>query len=64
MILNFINKIIFILLAENTYFDNFQWVAFEIRTMDRRDQNEMVVDQTQNGIVVVALKEITLIFLV
>lgn len=46
-----------------TYFDNFQLVAFEIRTVDRLE-NGTDADRMQNEIVVVALKEITLIFLV
>lgn len=50
-------------IEKSTYFDNFQWVAFGIRTAGRRE-NGTGVGQMQNGIVVVALKEITLKFLV
>lgn len=48
-----------IMYNENTYFDNFQLAAFENQIMDRLE-NETVVGQKQNGIVVVALKVITL----
>lgn len=51
------------MIEKGTYFDNFQWVAFGIQTTGRRE-NGRDVGQMQNGIAAVALKEITLKFLV